>query len=245
MKCSPGGWKVIATLSLVLVGYADTGFAEGNVTSSAVLHEALRINATQLDLRGTEVSDKDLEGISGPSFAGVVTVLLARTDISDEGMQQLQQLQIRELDVFGTQITDAGLSHLQGLPIERLDLTGTAITDAGFTYLSKMPLSRLILRNTTIKGDGLAQLNGSAIETLDLSFTQTVDRNLATLSDWEKLEIINLSETPVTDSGLLQLVKVSKLTNVYISGTGVTQEGITRFQVLRPSVKVISESPVR
>ena len=245
MKWSSGGLGVIAALALALAGYPCSSFAGGNAASSGILYGALRLNATQLDLRGTGVSDADLKELSDPAFADVETALLARTRISDAGVKYLRHLKLRELDLYRTPITDAGLAHLEGLPIEILNLTGTAVTDAGLAFLSEMPLSRLILRNTAVAGDGLAQLGSPTIHFLDLSFSRITDANLAAIADWEQLEIIDLSETSITDKGFLQLLEAPKLAQVHISGTGVTQEGMIRFQIRRPSVKIISEAPFR
>lgn len=243
MKWSSVGLGAIATLTLALAGHPGSGFAGGK--AAEILYGALRLNATQLDLRGTDVVDADLRGLSDPAFADVETALLARTRISDTGVQYLRHLELRELDLFHTPVTDAGLAHIEGLPIEILNLTGTAVTDAGLAFLSEMPLLRLILRNTAIEGDGLAQLGSPAIHFLDLSFSRVTDTNLAVIANWEQLKIIDLSETSITDQGLFQLIEAPKLARVSISGTGVTEEGITRFRILRPSVRLINEAPVR
>ena len=118
-------------LLLALAAHFNSVFAGGNASQFEDVYAALRLNATQLDLRGSDVSDADLEVLSNPAFAEVESVLLARTDITDAGIQYLRFLGVKELDLYHTSITDAGLCHLAGIPLERLDLTGTAVTDAG------------------------------------------------------------------------------------------------------------------
>jgi Leucine-rich repeat (LRR) protein len=232
-------------LLLALTAQFTSVFAGGDDSQFEDLYAALRLNATQLDLRGSDVSDADLQALSNPAFAEVESVLLARTRVTDMGVLHLRNLGVRELDLSHTPISDAGLTHLDGLPLEILDLTGTAVTDAGLVHLSRTPLSRLILRNTAISGDGLTHIDGQAISFLDLSFSLISDTGLAEINRWEQLEIIDLSETAITDQGLLQLCAIPNLTQIHISGTRITQEGRERFQACRPSVRVFSKTPVR
>lgn len=239
------GTTLIGTVVLSIAGLANCCFAGGTASPSGLLLDALRLSGTQLDLRGSDVSDADLQGLSDPAFEEVRSVLLARSGITDAGIRHLRLLDIVELDLHGTQVSDAGLCVLTGLDIERLDLTGTAITDEGLACLGGMPLTRLVLRNTAVRGDGLAGLDGGGITFLDLSFSRLTDAGLAAVSGWERLRIIDLSETAVGDRGLLVLASLPELSQVHLSGTGVTREGLRRFQSERPTVRVFREPPDR
>jgi hypothetical protein len=247
------GARIVRTAVTALIGAvvlsmavsANCCLAGRTAVPSGVLLDALRSNGAQLDMRGSDISDADLQGLSDPAFAEVRSVLLARSGITDAGIRHLRPLDIVELDLYGTQVSDAGLCDLKGLAIERLDLTGTAITDEGLACLSRMPLTRLVLRSTAVSGDGLAYLDGGGISFLDLSFSRATDAGLAAISGWGRLRIIDLSDTPVGDGSLLVLASLPELSQVHISGTGVTPEGIRRFQSERPTVRVFSKHPDR
>lgn len=76
---------------------------------------------------------------------------LARTQVSDQGLQSLQSMQnLTRLHLENTKVTDAGLDYIKGLPkLEYLNLYGTGITDAGVAKLaSNKNLKKLFLWQT-------------------------------------------------------------------------------------------------
>lgn len=240
----PSYRALAAAMLLALLVSADSAHGSSGGASD-VLRRALRLDGTQLDLRGTDVTDADLEGLSDPAFANVTSVLLARTAITDAGIRNLHGLEIELLDLYGTAITDAGLSHLAGLPLEQLDLTGTSVTDEGLVHLSELPLVRLTLRDTAVTGAGLAELDEPAIAFLDLSFSRITSSGVAVIAGWKRLEIVDLSGTSISDEGLLLLLDSPSLSQLNVSDTAVTLEAIRRFEARRPAVRVVSEAPVR
>ena len=87
--------------------------------SATDLVSHLRAQGSQLDLRGTGVTDDELEQLCEPAFRGVSALLLARTKVGDPGLAALSCLRLRELDLQGTRVTDAGLQSLAGRALWR------------------------------------------------------------------------------------------------------------------------------
>ena len=83
-----------------------------------------------------------------PPGRPVVEVILARTQVTDSDLKDLQELKdLQKLQLFETDITDAGLKDLKELKgLQALNLSSTEITDAGLKEL------REALPNTEIVG---------------------------------------------------------------------------------------------
>jgi len=220
--------------------------APANLVQAAdSLSSYLRQEGTQLDLRGTEVTDDDLAELGDPAFSKVVSVLLARTNVGDRGLRNLQNLRLKELDLYLTPVTDKGLEHLRDLPIERLNLTGTVVGDLGLEHLKNMPLALLVLRQTGISDAGLDTLRDLPVKYLDLAKTGITDDGLIPLRNLSKVKGLDLSDTAITDQGLNHLIHIPKLSEVYLAGTQVTEAGLARFKAVRPDVRVNADRPVR
>jgi hypothetical protein len=209
------------------------------------LREHLRLDGTQLDLRGTSMSDDDLAQVDARDFDRVSAVLLAGTDAGDAGIAHLVRLPLRQLDLARTRVTDATLARLRGLPLERLDLTSTNVTDNGVMALSGLPLSVLTLRDTKVRGSGLVALTGADLKSLDLSRTQTADAALAGLEKTRRIDALDLSDTPLTDQAVPYLERIPGLRVVELAGTRIGPAGIGRLKQSRPGLTVTTSRPMR
>lgn len=231
--------RLAVTLSFLSLPLAM--LAGGAVSLSAYL----RLDGTQLDLRGANITDEDLAGLNDPAFSKVISVLLSRTKVGDCGLQYLRNLHVRELDLYLTAVTDKGLGYLHDLPIERLNLTGTDTSDSGLAHLRNLPLAVLVLRETKVTSTGLGVLRDLPLQYLDLSHTAITDDGLVHVKCLRELKTIDLSDTAITDQGLRDLIGIPSLTNVYVAGTRVSTAGLARFKAARPEVRVYAERPVR
>lgn len=87
-----------------------------------------------LSLRGTKVSDSDLEPIA---LRGIQTLDAAFTDITDATISRLAGLShLHSLDLSGTEITDASLEHLRTCPtLRNLTLQDTLVSEPAIQRL--------------------------------------------------------------------------------------------------------------
>jgi len=201
----------------------------------------LRLGGTQLDLRGSAVTDADLQALGDSRFSGVTAVLLARTRVTDAGLAFIARLpRLAVLDLYGTAVTGTGLGRLGALPLRELDITGTTADDAALAVLRGLPLAALSAGATRVTGAGLAHLRGLPLVRLDLSHTAVGDDGLVNLAGLSALARIDLSYTNVTDWGLAFLEQPAALAEVNLTGTAATAGGIERLKAARPALRVYS-----
>lgn len=58
--------------------------------------------------------------------------------ISDNGLENLQELSLTSLDLGGLEITDEGLKFLFSMPLTTLSIAGSLITDLGLDSLRSL-----------------------------------------------------------------------------------------------------------
>jgi hypothetical protein len=150
-----------------------------------------------------------VRGLLGDDFYRSVLVVLARSDVTDAGLENLKGLNnLKMLDIHNTQVTDAGLQHLKGLnQLQLLGLSGTKVTDAGLEYLTGLTqLQSLGLSGTKVTDAGLENLKGlTQLQELDLSYVQVTDAGLEHLKGLKQLQWLDLRDTNVTDAGVKKL----------------------------------------
>jgi hypothetical protein len=217
--------------------------AAGAASMNLVTH--LQLDGTQLDLRGSAVTDADLAGLQDARMRSVRSVLLASTAISDRGLSHLPGLPLMELDLDRTAVTNCGLGHLAGLPLRRLTLSGTGVDDAGLARLAALPLEELRVANTAIGDGGLAQLRALPLRRLDLSRTQVTDAGLEALAEIPTLELIDLSFTRVTGKGLQKLAGLPHLGTIVAHEVPVSEAERAAILRVRPQLQLVTELPTR
>ena len=213
---------------------------------------------TALNLNKTRVGDSALRQLG--KLPKLQRLELSNTRVSDGGLNHIltSAVQLRYLDLFGTNITDAGLASLQnkqglqalflggtqtsdlGLSyfkklnnLQVLDLEGTQITDAGLQHLKGMKLVSLKLGKTRIGGSGLKHLAGlTELRVLDLSGTSVTDDSLTALAKLANLRVLLLSGTRVTSKGMRQLEGAKQLVELHLEATEVGDQGIELLTAL-------------
>ncbi len=189
-----------------------------------------------VDLFKTAATDRELVGVR--RFPKLVGLTLTGTNITDDGLAQLQILTgLGDLGLADTRITDCGLAHLEDFKrLEYLSLGKTKVTDDGLVHLQ--PLQNLVMLNLTdtqIGDGGLAHLGEfPKLSTLSLSGTQITDEGLKHLRNLKSVHDIRLDDTAVGDVGLKHLKEMSQLKTVVLNSTAVTGKG---FRFLPDSVE--------
>ena len=107
-----------------------------------------------------KTEDKHL-GLLTPVAEQLRWLNLARTDVSDAGLEPLAQFRnLTHLHLENSKIGDVGLKHLRTLNnLEYLNLYGTNVGDAGLEELTGLPkLKRVFLWNTKVTPNGIQRL---------------------------------------------------------------------------------------
>ena len=109
-----------------------------------------------------------LQQLSQPDYRWVQRLRLSGTNVTDQGLTSVRQLQLTHLYLDDTQITDQGLFFISGMPLVELDLFGTHVTDKGVQTLAQIrTLQSLNLKNTAVSAAArqklLAQIPGLKI----------------------------------------------------------------------------------
>lgn len=168
------------------------------------------------------------------------TLSLGKTQITGEGLKDLNCPKLRSLLLFDTQVTDAAVMKLPALPaLETLSLAGTSIDGrclehvAGYTSLTALEL-----QNTKVTDSSLAPLSAlKALSRLELKNSAITDAGLQNLMECPELYTLDLAKTAVTDAGAIAITKKVQLFNLNLNDTAVTDE-LIRNLVGTPSEKL-------
>lgn len=221
-----GAMKIVAryprleSISLRLTKVTDAGMAD--------LAKCRSLRTVGID--GTSVTDEGLKALL--ELANLTSLRLGSyrdgADVTDKGMKTVgQMLQLKWLDLSGTQITDVGLSHLTGLKqLEFLSIDHTQVTNAGMRHLAA--LSSLKQLRATELADGHINDVGAEYLARVPSLNRIVGRK------------------NVTEAGEAELDKLPKLESLTIGGddSDATEEEIQRLKSM-PRLKELrlSEAP--
>ena len=137
-----------------------------------------------LDLRGAEVTDADLERL--PAFAGMRSLSLRETKVMGPGLRYLPA-SLESLDLTDTKVTQDALIRLPWLPsLVSLDLNRLLLDDGVVEALGRIAsLRKIELDGTGITDEGvrrLLELN-PALERLELRGTPTTIPGLRKLAE--------------------------------------------------------------
>jgi Leucine-rich repeat (LRR) protein len=236
--------------------------------AEALKHVRSLRGLVSLDLRGSAISDDDLQHLS-VAVPQLRVLNLSRTAIGDAGLAhfvrfaEMDQLQV--LDLSGTALTDAGLSHLARLPrLEELDLDRTSITDAGVAQLAALDkLTELSLTGSDITDAGFYDLGvrttndavrRAAFKEVEIrleerkvegqrlrslvGYHQMSDANLAHLVQLPDVAWAAFPFSRLTDNGVHELEKWPKLREVNIESESLSDESLKMLSHL-PQVAFI------
>ena len=157
----------------------------------------------------------------------VASLRLVKTSISDEGLEQLKELNLRHLEYTRARgpgrLTDQGLAHVGALTqLESLELPDSDVSDAGVKHLEGLTnLRSLVLWRTRITDAGLEHFKGLT-----------------------KLENLDIYEAAITDAGLEHLRSLKNLRTLELKRTDVTEEGVKKLRGALPNCE-ISHTPRR
>jgi hypothetical protein len=148
---------------------------------------------------------------------------------------------IKELELQGTQVTDAGLIYLEGLTnLQLLALDATEVTDDGLTHIRGLTsLQRLSLGDTQITNAGLEHLEGlTNITHLGLDYTNVSAAGLPHLRGLANLCWLDLFGTKITDTALMHLKGLTSLRWIDLLGTQVTPAGVRDLRRALPDCQI-------
>jgi formylglycine-generating enzyme required for sulfatase activity len=174
----------------------------------------------RLRCRGThaEYSQPDLSPLAGMNLAGLVSLELSTTQVSDAALVYFETCKdLNSLDLRATRVTDAGLAHFKGCKnLGKLDLHSAPITgaglvhfkdckqlivlslantktrNAGLAHIRVMPLKRLLIHNTDITD--LTPLQGMPLEDIRLT-PKNITQGLNLVRDIKSLKTIGIDAT--------------------------------------------------
>ena len=139
------------------------------------------------------------------SQTGLTTLLMKRTQATDEGLKLIGQMTgLEDLLIWNaSSITDSGVAHLAGLKnLKRIHIDTSSITDESLVLLSTLPrIEELSLQANHFSDKGFLRLKGEnslkRLATGGGDFKVT-DLGLARLKDFQKLELLDLQNSKVT-----------------------------------------------
>jgi hypothetical protein len=165
----------------------------------------------------------------------IVSLNLAGTKVSAEGMEQLKSLtSLERLDLAGTRVGDEGLAAVRHMvDLRRLHLwTAVGITDRGLEHLSGLTKLEWLGIGATgrgITGAGFVHLKDHhhlKFLAVDL-LPELEDQHLQHLSGLVNLEELRLNGAEqVTDAGIEHLKSLTNLKALGLNDTQISDEGL-------------------
>jgi len=171
----------LSVLHLQGASISDAGLvdlAQSHTLAGLDLSDTTVSNAGIAHLRSKPLAWLDVSGtaVTGEVFATWqshpkgMSLLLARTSITDEELVHLQRLSpLDQLSLADTTVTDAGLVHFLGATIEHLDLSRTKVTAQGLMTNRLLGVSSFALAPRQFPPDEMAQLTRQFGDKLQIS----------------------------------------------------------------------------
>lgn len=167
--------------------------------------------------------------------------LIAKDNVTDEDLADIAtkygNTNFDSLILKGTKVKGSGLQCLETLPIKYLDLTGTDLAPEAYKHLARIKtLKELVLQSTTIDGIGLSYLeNATGLTYLSLNSCNNLrDEDLEHLKQL-KLKVLDLVDTPITDQALVPIAKIKTLNEILLDNTKVGDRAI---DLLKPCTRL-------
>lgn len=167
--------------------------------------------------------------------------LIAKDNVTDEDLADIAikygNINFDSLILKGTKVKGSGLQSLEALPIKYLDLTGTDLAPEAYKHLAKIKtLKDLVLQSTTIDGVGLSYLeNATGLTYLSLNSCKNIrDEDLEHLKHL-KLKILDLVGTRISDQALVPIAKIKTLNEILLDNTKVGDRAI---DLLKPCTRL-------
>jgi hypothetical protein len=183
--------------------------------------------------------------LTASEVAALTELDLRGTDVTDADLARLASLEnLRVLGLRGTKVTDAGLVHLSGLELSSLDLRGTQITALGLGYLPARSLEALHLTDTKVAGAELVRLPPMPrLAVLKLNSLELEDAAIESLCLYPLLRHIELDQTAISDKGLRRLLVLNPdLTRIELRDTSVSPETVAELVERYPACTFVQAS---
>lgn len=200
-----------------------------------------------IDASRSELTNAGLPALSNLNQLRGLSLYLGFTNISSEGLSELQRLsQLESLDVGQTLCDDRAVSELSKLrKLHTLRLASTQVTATGLAEFAGHPrLQVLDLSSNNVDDtwiDALATLPD--LRRLDLSATQVGQAHLKGLDRLTSLEELDLSFTKTTDSALPALENLTQLQKLDLRGCSWSEENLQSLRSKLPSCKILFAGP--
>lgn len=152
----------------------------------------------------------DLLCASLAQFPNLEKLNLTDTAVTQEGLQLLSRLKLKNLVVQGCRIGDSALKHVPPT-VTHLDLFMTNVTDAGIKELYFL----------------------HELETLDVACCQVTDQGVFDLTKFTKLKNLQLYETDITDACAENLASMVSLQTLYLGRTKFSDKGLKFLSSMR------------
>ena len=160
---------------------------------------------TGVDFRASWVTDSDLSRLS--SLQDLATLNLSLTRITDQGMQELRNLEgIVDLDLrFAEYVTDEGIAAIKNWKhLKRLNLHGTKASDTSLDHVSAI----------------------ATLEVLDVGSVMLTDVGLERLTVLPKLKRLRIGGNELGDAGLQAFRQMPGITHLDLSGRQGTDSNV-------------------
>jgi hypothetical protein len=156
---------------------------------------------------GKKYNSRGLQHI--PSLPTIEWVILNDSLSNGEGLEYLNDTDVKTLQIGDSLIDDNGLKHARGLK----------------------GLEALLLDDTEITDDGLAHLSGlTNLVSLSLDWTKISNDGLEHLTSLTNLRSLSLTGTRISDDGLKHLRGLTNLTRLTLVDTNVSDDGVEKLQ---------------
>jgi len=180
-------------------------------------------------------------------LAGLRSLNLGQTDVTDKGLRYIKNLKSLEYLDIPPRLTDRGMAYIAELTtLKGLYLGGVQIsqvTDAGLRHLSKLTsLEELYIRGERMGDAGLAHLRDlPRLEYLCLFGSHFSDRGMVHVKIMPSLRILSFHERlcRITDAGLVQISEMPKLQILCLHEMkNITDDGLAHLSKLRSLKKL-------
>jgi hypothetical protein len=183
------------------------------------LSELPGVTITDLDLRGSKVTDEGLRFLRG--IKGLRRIDLTATGITDKAARNLRAADPAEMVLDRTSITDNFLVAISGLQsVVELSVAGTRVSDRGVAALGKLRRLEVVsLSDTAVTDEGLKALTGLELRSLSIANTMVTDRSVPHLKALRCLIILDARGTQLSRAGDLELRRANP--GLRIDGAGL------------------------
>lgn len=224
-----------------LVGFSN-GSAYGNAwpfTGSGLRHLIMPAKLHTLGLEGKGITDDSLQHVG--RLTSLRKLHIFSKNVTDEGLRQLQPLDLCEFHLSADRVTDKGLQHLAHMHrMQILTLPYNEVADAALVHLAGMQeLTELDLQDNKVTDAGLIHLGKlTGLNKLLLSGND-VAGDTEHLAKLHELEVLTLhGNENLGDAALPPLMGLPSLRTLTLANTRVTIDALRGFRRRRPDVQL-------